>query len=988
MTALLWAMVKARRGLAVITLVLTALAAAAAAAGPLYQEAAAVSLRGVEVAAATVGERVVTAQTSDDPRGGEQPLRPYVPGMITLSGTSAQVVVTGEQGEEGEQGMFLASRTGVCQHLTIARGRCATGEREVVIREDTAHELNAVLGQDLEFRTPPVGSLEFERPPAVRLTVVGLYRPVRLDDPYWGDREILTGIDRPAAFATERTVAAVEGSRMRMVDLLVTPAAFENMDALRDGLGDAESELDAGGFGTDSELSKLIGRIEAGQSQLSSSLLLAAVPLVMLCWLVLFIAVAGGVEQRRGELGLTALRGVPARTRWLLATAETSVPVLVAVIPGYLLGYALTALLATVALPGSPPVYLNPASALYTAAAVLGALLAGLLAQVRALTTPVLGLLRRARVRRSGGLVGGVEAMVGALALVAGYQVAAGEDTGSGGIGLLAPLCIALGLGLVAARAIGIPAERLGRRALRRGRVRTGLAALTLARGGGTHWVVVLLTVVFGLLGFALSARDVAAQAWHERAEVQVGAARVLQVETLPAASLVHAVRTADPAGRYAMAAMRVNVNTETKLLAVDSSRFAAVALWPGAYGAATPAEVARQLRPAEVTPLTLTAADVEITVTLDRIEPGAKAGLTLRLVGTAGAQSVVRVEALRPGTQTYRVATPTCAASPCQVRSLSVDLFTPKRYLVDLTVGDLRDPAGKTLLSGADLAGHHWRLPQTSAARPVPEMAPGSGGLRIWVDSVLTPDMRAAADPAPDPLPLVAAGDLPPELLGAGGTVRVPIVRAGTLPLVPRYGANGALVDLQYADLRTGGESDAQEPEVWLAADAPADLVQRLEANGLKVLGERDAAGQLHLYQEQAPALAMLFLAVAAFAGVLFAAGGLLITAVLERGRADGGLAVLRGQGVSQRALRDADLGGRFALVLAGTVIGLLAAGLSWALARGVLPVFGDGGTAVPPPDLPGPLVTVPIVAALLVLLTTCLLATRVARGSEGVTS
>ncbi|GAA2369856.1 hypothetical protein Cme02nite_61870 [Catellatospora methionotrophica] len=988
MTALLWAMVKARRGLAVITLVLTALAAAAASAGPLYQEAAAVSLRGVEVAAATVGERVVTAQTSDDPRGGEQPLRPYVPGMITLSGTSAQVVVTGEQGEEGEQGMFLAARTGVCQHLTIARGRCATGEREVVLREDAARELNAVLGQDLAFRTPPVGSMEFERPPAVRLTVVGLYRPVRLDDPYWGDREILTGIDRPAAFATERTVAAVEGSRMRMVDLLVTPAAFENMDALRDDLGDAESELDAGGFGTDSELSKLIGRIKDGESQLSSSLLLAAVPLVMLCWLVLFIAVAGGVEQRRGELGLTALRGVPARTRWLLATAETSVPVLVAVIPGYLLGYALTALLATVALPGSPPVYLNPASALYTAAAVLGALLAGLLAQVRALTTPVLGLLRRARVRRSGGLVGGVEAMVGALALVAGYQVAAGEDTGAGGIGLLAPLCIALGLGLVAARAIGIPAERLGRRALRRGRVRTGLAALTLARGGGTHWVVVLLTVVFGLLGFALSARDVAAQAWHERAEVQVGAARVLQVETLPAASLVHAVRTADPAGRYAMAAMRVNVNTETKLLAVDSSRFAAVALWPGAYGAATPAEVARQLRPAEGTPLTLTAADVEITVTLDRIEPGAKAGLTLRLVGTAGAQSVVRVEALRPGTQTYRVATPTCAASPCQVRSLSVDLFTPKRYLVDLTVGDLRDPTGRTLLSGADLAGHHWRLPQTSAARPVPEMAPGSGGLRIWVDSVLTPDMRAAADPAPDPLPLVAAGDLPPELLGAGGTVRVPIVRAGTLPLVPRYGAHGALVDLQYADLRTGGESDAQEPEVWLAADAPADLVQRLEANGLKVLGERDAAGQLHLYQEQAPALALLFLAVAAFAGVLFAAGGLLITAVLERGRGDGGLAVLRGQGVSQRALRDADLGGRFALVLAGTVIGLLAAGLSWALARGVLPVFGDGGTAVPPPDLPGPLVTVPIVAALLVLLTTCLLATRVARGSEGVTS
>ncbi|GIG02044.1 FtsX-like permease family protein [Catellatospora citrea] len=987
MTALLWAMVRARRGLAVITLLLTALAAAAAAAGPLYQDAAAESLRGVEVAAASVDERVVTAQTSDDPRGGDQPLRPYVPGMITLSGTSAQVVVTGAQGEENERGMFLATRTGICEHLVIVRGRCATGEREVVLREDAGRDLAVAPGQDLAFQVPPTGSRELERPP-VRLTVVGFYSPVRLDDPYWGDREILTGLDQPAAFATERTVAAVEGSRMRMVDLLVTAAAFDDMDRLRDDLGDAESELDAGGFGVDSELSKLIARIKDGESQLASSLLLAAVPLVMLCWLVLFIAVAGGVEQRRGELGLTALRGVPARTRWWLATAETSVPVLLAVIPGYLLGYAATALLATVALPGSPPVYLNPASALYTAVAVLGALLAGLLAQVRALTTPVLGLLRRARVRRRGGLVGGVEAMVGALALVAGYQVAAGGDTGSGGIGLLAPLCIALGLGLVAARAIGVPAERLGKRALRRGRLRTGLAALTLARGGGTHWVVVLLTVVFGLLGFALSARDVAAQAWHERAEVQVGAARVLQVEALPAASLLHAVRAADPSGRYAMAAMRVNVNSETKLLAVDSSRFAAVALWPDAYGATPPAEVARQLRPTEVTPLSLTAAEVEITVTLDRIEPGAKAGLTLRLVGTGGAQSTVRVDKLLPGTHAYRIATPTCAADPCQLRHLMVDLFTPKRYLVDLTVGDLRDLTGKTVLAGADLAGHHWRLPQTSAARPVPEMAPAAGGLRVWVDSVLTPDMRAAADPAPDPLPLVAAGELPPELLGAGGTVRVPIVRSGTLPLVPRNGSHGALVDLQYADLRVGGESDAQEPEVWLSADAPADLVKRLEANGLKVLGERDAAGQLHLYEEQAPALAMLFLAAAALVGVLFAAGGLLVTAVLERGRTDGGLATLRAQGVGERVLRSADLGGRFALVLAGTVIGLLAAVLSWALARGVLPVFGDGGTAVPPPDLPGPLVAAPIAAALLVLLTTCLLATRVARGSEGATS
>lgn len=986
MTGLLWAMVRARRGLAVVTLLLTALAAAAAAAGPLYQDAATESLRGVEVEAAGVAERVMTAQTADERFGSsEPPSLPYVPGMVTVEGTAVPVVGAG--GRETAR-MFLAARAGLCEHLTVVAGRCATGEREVVLREDVARLLGAQLGRDLQFSRAP-GSFDDEAAEPVRLSVVGFYEKVRLDDPYWAGRPILTGVDLPAAFTTERTVAVAGAAPLRMVDLIVTPQAFAFPDRLRADLEDAEAELVAGGFGTDSDLPALMDRISRGEEQLATSLLLAAVPLVLLCWLVLFIAVAGGVEQRRDELGLTALRGVPGRTRWWLATAETAVPVLVAVVPGYLLGYALTAALAATALPGSPPVHLNPTSALYTAIAVLGALAAGMLAQVRALTTPVLGLLRRARVRRRRGLVGGVEAMVGALALVAGYQVAADGDTGSGGIGLLAPLCIGLGLGLVAARAIGVPAERLGRRALRKGRLRTGLAALTLARGAGTHWIVVLLTVVFGLLGFAVSAGDVAGQAWQERAQVQVGAARVLQVEALPAPTLLRAVQLADPTGRYAMAAMKVSVNSETPLLAVDSSRLAAVALWPPAYGATTPAEAAGLLRPVEVTPLSLTGAEVDITVTLNRIEQDATAGLTLRLVGAGGAQTSARIERLRAGTHAYRVLTPACAAGPCQLRRLSVDLFTRGRYAVDLTLGDLRDASGKTVLAGADVAGHHWRVPESSAARPVPDLSPTATGLRVSVDSVLTPDLRAFADPAPDPLPMIAAGELPPELLGSGGTVRVPVTQVATMPLVPRHGAYGALVDMQYADLRMGGESDAREPEVWLAADAPADLVKRLEANGLKVLGERSAAGQRRLFEEQAPALAILFLAAASFAGVLFAAGGLLVTAVLERGRAEGGLATLRGQGVSERLLRDAALGGRFALVLTGSAIGLLAAAASWALARGVVPVFGDGGTSVPPPALPDPLVAVPIVAALLVLLTTCLFATRVARGaSEGVTS
>ncbi|GAA1628463.1 FtsX-like permease family protein [Catellatospora bangladeshensis] len=1001
MTALLWAMVRARRGLAVITLVLTAAAAAAAAAGPLYQQAATRSLQEVEVSAATVAERVVSAQNSEPQWRDQTPSSlPYVPGFQTVEGRVLDGVASGELDRTQA---FVAWRSGMCEHLVIVKGRCATGEREVVLRTDTADRIGVQLGRDMEL-TPPATTGPDDGAQPLRLTVVGFYQRPAGDDPYWADREPLVGQRIPAVFATERTLAAARRDTVRTVDLIATPAAFADMDTLRAELEDAEAELEAGGYNADSDLPELLKRLDEGTAQLGSSLLLAAVPLVLLCWLVLFIAVAGGVEQRRGELGLTALRGVPARTRWWLATAETALPVLIAIVPGYLIGYAVTTALALTVLPGAPLVEPEVTSVVYTAVAVLGALAAGMLAQVRALTTPVLGLLRRARVRRRRGLVGGIEAMVGALALVAGYQVAVFDgDSASGGIALLAPLCIGLGLGLVAARLIGLPAERLGRRALRKGRLRTGLAALTLARGGGTHWIVVLLTVVFGLLGFALAAGDTAGQAWEQRAEVQIGADRVLSVAPLPATSLVSAVRAADPQGRYAMATMKMNVNSETALLAVDSSRLAAVALWPQAYGTLRPEEAARLLKPAPVTSLELQAAEVDVTVTLDALDADATVGLTLRLATAQGRQSQVRVDRLQPGTHQYRVKTEVCAQAPCRLKQVSIDHFTRGRYRFDLTVGDLRDPSGRVLVAAAALAGHHWRLPETSAARPVPEVGPAPAGLRIRVDTTVTPDLRVFPDTAPERLPMVAAGRLPDVLLGYGGTVRLPVERAGTMNLVPRHGAQGALVDLEYADMRLNQEGDAPDPEVWLAADAPADIVSRLEANGLNVLSERTAEGRWQLYREQAPALALWFLAAAAFTGVAFAAGGLLVTAVLERGHPDEGLAVLRGQGVRGRVLRGAALGGRFAIVLTGTVIGLLAAAGSWVLARGVVPVYADGGFAptgtrlpgvarpflVPPPDLPSPMIALPIAVAVLVLLTTCLLATRVAaRVNEGATS
>jgi putative ABC transport system permease protein len=988
MIALLWSMMRARTGRAVITFALAAMAAAAAAAGPLYQAAATASLRSVVVLAEPASNRALPAATFvTDAQGGTAEAEPPLP-HLTGSTTVAGAMVAGAvEGAARTQQVSAVWRSGACDHLVIVDGRCATGDREVVVREDVAPLIGTRPGDDVTFKVPPSTGARSDAT-IQHLTVVGLYEPLAPNDPYWVGREELLGFDTTAVFTTERTLEMLSSSRIATVDLLMSPSTFSDLERLRASLESVGTRLGAGGYFTSTDdVEELIGRLSARQQQLGAGLLLAVTPLVLLCWLVLFIAVGNGMESRRSELGLTALRGVPGRSRWLLATAETALPVLLALAPGYLLAYGLTVLLARFVLPGDPPVEVSLASFACAAVAVLGALVTCMLAQLRDLTTPVTGLLRKARMRRGGRLVGGVDVVVGTLALVAGYQAVAGGS--AYGVGLLAPLCISLGLGLLAARAVGVPADRYGRRALLRGRLRSALAALSLARGTGTHGIVVLLVVSFGLLGFALSAADVAGRAWDDRATVESGAARVLSVQPVSAPALLNAVRAADPQGRYAMGVVDLRTAGGSGLLAVDSAGLSSVALWPTAYGPTTADEVGRMLHPRPAPPLTVQASELQVTVTLDGATADTRHTLTLRLSRPSGSLPVLLdIRRLLPGTHIYRLETPACAAAPCVLDEVTVALADQDGYRVDLTVGDIRDGAGQPLITATQLGAHSWRLPDASAAQAVPEVHLGEQGMRLHVDSVLKPDIRIVADSAPVPLPVVTAGEVPGELSISERRSGIAVATAGTLEQIPRYGAEGTLVDLEYLAMRAGGSFATADVEVWLAADAPADMVDRLAANGLVVIDDRSTADRSGHYSQDAPALVLWFLVAAAFIGIGFAAAGLVVTAAFERDRDDRGVSVLRSQGLPASVVWSAALWGRWALVLLGSLIGLAAASVSWLLARGSVPIFGDGSVAVSIPSMPDPMsVLWPVAIAVLVLLAVCVAATKLA-AREGETS
>ncbi|MBV1852353.1 hypothetical protein [Catellatospora tritici] len=987
MTGLLWDMLRERRAAALITLLLTLAAAAAATGGPVYHDAAAQALRLAQVQDAPVTERVVAGQRlveEDEVRNGQSPRLPYVPGLRTVPGLQvvgrALAVPAGAAPgtDPVKTNAWLVSRGGACRELTISSGRCAVADAEVVVRDDLAARLGLKPGATVEFS--PGDQLEQRLP----LAVVGTFAPPSSTDAYWAGRAGLLGGESSPMFTTDHTVLRLEGLVTRTVDLIAPPEAYADPDTLIAGLNQARVELTAGNFVTITDIPALMARIAEGEGLLADSVTVAALPLVLLCWFVLFLVVAAAVEGRSEELGLTALRGTPWRLRWALPFAEVALPVLLAAGPGLLLGYYGTRAVLASAMPQAQ-VTLGTRSLQYAAVAVLGALLAGAFAQVGALRTPVLGLLRRLRAPRRAGVAAAIEVAVGALAALAGYQAAVAGS--AGGLGLLAPVCFGLGLGLVAARVLPAQAVRLARASLRRGRLRTSLAAFAIARVPGAARLVVLITVAFGLLGFVLTAYDTSGRAWAERARVQTGAAQVVTVQDTTAPLLLAAVAKVDPRGDYAMAVSRYRNSGMQLIMAVDSSRLPNVANWPQ-DATVGPAEAARLLHPVEPDQMLVkaNALDVDVTVT----SPDPEITLQVRLVFIS-ADALRRVEArlvqLRPGRQRVTVPTDGCGQAPCRLDELSVVPERTGQTRFTLTLGALRDETGQVVLSADELSRlARWSQAESSSARPVAKLTRTPEGLTMTADGAVLPDTRLVAAILPGPLPLVVTQPLvAPKFTGTGG-LEIPVAAAARTSSVPRFGTYGALIDLSYADLVLGRGVTLTATEVWLAADAPPDTIERLHAAGLTVLGHYTVA-QRRDQISVAPRLGLWFGLVVSAISVLLAAAGLAALATFERPGGDSGLSVLSLQGVRVRTLRTVATGSRCALALVAMLTGLVAAAAAWALARDVLPVFSDGDPSFPAPALPRlGAVAGPVAAAAAVLLVGCWIATHLVRAqSEG---
>lgn len=968
MVSLVFSALLARRAQTLALFALTILAALGGCAAPWFQGWAHESVASADIAAAPLTQRLVTVSgpahwTPGSPQPVEH-LRDVVGAAFPVDG--GQVVVTMDTlAQVGPAAtprtatapnrplinVDLAYRDDVCAHLTLT-GACPSGPDQAVLSRRVAGQLGVAVGDRVTF-----GAVQL--PHLTTYTISGLYNVADLLSPYWAGASADPATGRPpldqSAFVTEAAILASGGADGFDLGyhLVLPPAAFADSGTrLQALLAAAHARLSSTlSIGTSSDV--LIAQIRKDQSLVRTGVDTAALQLVLLCWFALYLAVRYTSDARRPDIGLLRLRGANGWRVWGLTALQSAVPMVVGAAVGWALGLAVAGVIA-----GQWPGLAGPAlvqSLLVAAAVGVGALVVSLAAETRALRSSVTTLMRRVPTRGGGWRTGVGDLVIGVLAAAGVYQGYADLHAGGGasGLALLAPALVGLAVALVVARALPWVVVWSGTAALRAGRTGTALSALHVARRPGTQRVFAVLAVAVSVLSTTLFFWQTATTSWDRRAAVDVGAARVLTVQAANTSMLLAAVRAADPEGRYAMAVARGAPDSGDLELAVDTTRLAAVAKLPAELGLPDAATLVRLLRPVTPAPFRLT----DGAVTLDATGPpdGAPVRLVLRLVSPDGVWHDLTFPTIAAGRHTY---TGTVTGCPHGCRLAAVKPITLSTTASIELFGLSQSGPVVTAQQFADIS--RWR-PATEPGLVGSLISTNQGGLTLSVyngqlTSFSTLDPTVYVADAPTPIPVVAIGTPPAALsqpgesrLAALGTEHLSYTVVASATVLPRLGAAGVLMDLEYAQLDNTGPTETVGMEVWLAADTPASVVAALRSGGLQILGDDSIAAATGRLRGQGPGVALRFELFAAIVLLFVAAGTIVVSSTVERQPRVQELTALRAQGLSEATMRRATYAATGLLAGTAIAVGLLAAVIAQSVVATSLPVFADSWSLLP---------------------------------------
>ncbi|GID66115.1 hypothetical protein Acy02nite_39960 [Actinoplanes cyaneus] len=943
MMTLVLAMVWHRRGQAITLALLSLLAVASAVAAPAYLIAVGRAVAAGQIATASTGELTLTVRGVQDTTtgGGSGDEFTQIGGaLIALPGFtyyySRETPTVGLE-QTDRYPSRLVFRQDVCTHVRITAGRCLFGESDVLVGEQTAKRLGLAPGDAITVSAAiPDSSAGVPRYVAAGkpkpLVVAGTYQAVRPGETYWGRHGyFVSGPDvgpGEPLFTTSMTFPAMDRTRTEMsIDGI---AASGTLDAGRlaglrselNRLNDAAAEVDET-LQIDTDIPRLLDRIDEGRAGSRLLVPVLAVPLVLLAGFSIYLTVGYGAEGRQSELAVVALRGARWWSRWWLAAGESLIAVLAGSVAGCLAGQLLINVVAAIRFPGIGQ-DADWSSLRYAPIAALIALLAAVAAQRRQLTRPVAGLLRRIPAPGSGRVPFG-EAVLLVLAVLAGGQLYLSKGSLTG-IGLFAPAFVLLVLALLLSRALLPVIGRAAARALRRGRLGPALAGLQLTRRPGASRLFALLVAAAAVAGYAGCAVDTGVRGRDTQARLGSGAERVLSVEPVSGRQLLAAVRAADPDKTWAMAVTQLSSGGDTAVtgLVVDAAALEKVAIWPSDGPSAR--TVAERLRPVDAQPTVIDGPElaVDVTSSSDKLQ------LSVSVSSVSG-ETVVDLGRLRAGRATYRQRPQVCAGG-CRINGIQVGGSGRDKVKAQLVIHSL---------------GDRWAV-SGKAAR----LTTGPEGLALELDVSPAYAEVARLRPAgvPDPLPVAYAGGAPEVVQGlADDPVRM--TPAAALPVVPSLGRQAWMADLGYVGMLASGTRRAAAAQVWLNRAAPADAIDRLTAQGLTVLDDTGTAAVRERLDQQGPALSLGFYLLAAGLATLLGVGALVLTVAVDRGRRAEDLIAMRVQGLRRGPAGQATFWTYPVLVTAAVVAGMLVGFAGWWLTGWALPLAG-----VNPPDLPLP--------------------------------
>ncbi|MEV0901758.1 ABC transporter permease [Actinoplanes sp. NPDC049802] len=961
MFGLVFGAVRARAAQVLTILVLTALAAAVAAAGPWYGFAAAADAAAAYLEVAPATQRTVSVasrvDTQGDPEGElrrfSDRVREGLPAGVANGFAGMTRPLSVRTGVAGTS-MSVAYRDGFCDHVRL-EGRCPQARGEIALSAEAAQRFGVTVGDSLNTVTSTsTGPLD--------LRVVALYTLVDPAGTYWSDRLFRAEAELDPAFTVTDTFRHAELWTPTMAYDVVLPDHLLRGDGgydLATELTAADRRLGSHALRLSTLARPLYLAITRDRDTILRGVLTAGAQMLILTWFAVGLAGWYTSRDRRPDAALLKLRGVGRFGALRLAWGQHLVPLLAGAAIGAPVGY-----LVGRALAGPVHVTADHGTALTYSATAVAAVLVGSLAVLAAVeasmlvrpVTELLGGASRVRAWRPAF----VDVLLLAVAAAAIYQAWSGDA--EDGLGPAAPALVALAVGLASARLLSLIAVRGGVVALRTGRLRTGLTALRASRSPGTDRVFALVVVAVALFTTAAGGWAAETDARLARSAAELGAERVLTVEAPNRTVLLHAVRSTDPGGHEAMAAVRT-WSGDREILEVDSSRLSAVTDWRPEYG------------PASALPEAVAAGQHEAPlVTADRLTVRARrdgpsdVALDLRLQHEAtGMVLTAGFGTLRSGVQTLTASAPGCAVAPgCRIVRWEMTtppdpdgrVEPPPAGAVVTVFGLGPDRTATGILDAAVLGDiTRWRAGTKGAALDVTAV---DGTLRLATDRNATADVVGADAWASDPmlpLPALVAGAEPDDWRDEDPTVKlygdaVPLRVLDKAAALPMLGTTGLLVDLDSvrrlaAEIDPGGVY-----QVWLAPGARPGIADDLAAAGLVVAGSATTDAHASRLGDQGPAVVVRFALVAGIAALLIAAATVAVAATADRRSLTEQLKVLREQGLPRRVAITTSYAGTAVLIVTGVLGGVLAALLAVEITGRSVPAFTDGWAVLAPPD------------------------------------